>query len=119
VTSDLRARVAEAERLLDEGDYTGAVREAAETYAALVLERPDMRFAPPRLGELPVTGGKEPGQPPRFPWPEEQGVTVSFVEGAAPEIVLAKSRYTMSDAITYLEYVVDVLGFAEREPPPA
>lgn len=112
----VRAQIAEAERLLDDGDYTGSVRTSAEAYAALVLQRPDLVFAPPPLGQLSVEGGRQPGQGmPRAPWPEAQGVTVSIVEGAAPEIVLAKSRYTMSDAVTYLEYVVDLVGIAERE----
>ena len=37
-----------------------------------------------------------------------------YCHSAAPEIVLAKSRYTTSDAITYCEYVVDLLRLAER-----
>jgi hypothetical protein len=112
----VRAQIAEAERLLDEGDYTGSVRLSAEAYVALVQDRPDLVFAPPPLGRLSVEGGRQPGQGmPRAPWPEAQGVTVTIAEGAAPEIVLAKSRYTMSDAVTYLEYVVDLLGIAGRE----
>lgn len=51
---------------------------------------------------------------PRAPWPDAQGVTVTFADDAAPEIALAKSRYTTSDAITYCEYVVDLLKLAER-----
>jgi hypothetical protein len=39
---------------------------------------------------------------------------VTFADDAAPEITLAKSRYTTSDAITYCEYVVDLLKLAER-----
>jgi hypothetical protein len=115
VTDTVQATLAEAERLLEEGDHTGSVRLSAEAYAELVLERPDLVFEPPSFGELKVDGGRQPGQGmPRAPWPEAQGVTVTLVEGAAPEIVLAKSRYTMSDAVTYLEYVVDLLAIARR-----
>ena len=111
----VRALLAEAERRLDDGDNTGAVRNAAEAYVALVRERPDLIFEPPSFGELKVDGGRQPGQGmPRAPWPDAQGVTVTFGEGAAPEIVLAKSRYTTSDAITYCEYVIDLLKLAER-----
>jgi hypothetical protein len=113
VIEDVRARLADAERLLDEGDYTASVRETAEAYAALVQERPDLIVGPRAFDELPIDRARDP-VPQRGPWPEAQGVTVSIVEGAPPEIVLAKSRYTMSDAITYLEYTVDLLKLAER-----
>jgi hypothetical protein len=114
VTGDARAILRDAERLLDEGDYTASVRASAEAYAALALERPDLVFEPPSFGELSVDGGRQPGQGmPQAPWPA-QGVTVTIAEGAAPEIILDKNRYTMSDAITYVEYVVDLLAIAER-----
>jgi hypothetical protein len=112
----VRALLAEAERLLDEGDYTGSVRSSAEAYAELIQARPDMVFEAPSFGALSVDGGRQPGQGmPRAPWPEAQGVTVDVVEGGAPEIVLAKSRYTMSDAVTYVEYVVDLVEIAGRD----
>ena len=115
MSDDVQAILAEAERKLDEGDNTASVRLSAEAYVALVRERPDLIFEPPSFGELKVDGGRQPGQGmPRAPWPDAQGVTVTFGEGAAPEIVLAKSRYTTSDAITYCEYVVDLLKLAER-----
>jgi hypothetical protein len=112
---DVRALLAVAERMLDEGDHTGSVRSSAEAYAALIQARPDLVFQAPAFGALSVEGGRQPGQGmPRAPWPEAQGVTVTVADGAAPEIVLNKSRYTMSDAVTYLEYVVDLVGIGER-----
>ena len=112
---EVRALLAVAERMLDEGDYTGSVRSSAEAYATLVQARPDLVFEAPSFGALSVEGGRQPGQGmPRAPWPAAQGVTVTLVEGAAPEIVLNKSRYTMSDAVTYLEYVVDLVEIGER-----
>ncbi len=115
MSDDVQAILADAERLLDEGDHTGSVRASAEAYVALVRERPDLVFEPPSFGELKVDGGRQPGQGmPHAPWPEAQGVSVTVTGGAAPEIVLAKSRYTMSDAVTYYEYVVDLLRIAER-----
>jgi hypothetical protein len=115
VSDDVQAILAEAERKLDEGDNTASVRLSAEAYVAIVRERPDLVFEPPSFGELKVDGGRQPGQGmPRAPWPDAQGVTVTFADDAAPEITLAKSRYTTSDAITYCEYVVDLLKLAER-----
>ena len=115
MSAEVQAILADAERKLDEGDNAASVRLSAEAYVALVRERPDLIFEPPSFGELKVDGGRQPGQGmPRAPWPDAQGVTVTFREGAAPEIVLAKSRYTTSDAITYCEYVVDLLKLAER-----
>ena len=112
--ADAKALLEAAERALDEGDNTASVRASAEAYAAIVSERPDLVFAPPSFGDLPITGGREPGAGvPHAPWPD-QGVTVTIAEGAAPEILLDKQRYTMSDAITYLEYTVDLLRLAER-----
>ena len=114
MTDDAQAILAEAERKLDEGDNTASVRLSAEAYVALVRDRPDLVFGPPSLGELKVDGGRQPGAGmPRAPWPDAQGVTVTLADGA-PEIVLAKNRYTTSDAITYCEYVVDLLQLAER-----
>ena len=119
MSDDARAILAEAERKLDDGDNTASVRLSAEAYVVLVRERPDLIFAPPSLGELKVDGGRQPGQGmPRAPWPEAQGVTVDVVDGGAPEIVLAKSRYTMSDAVTYVEYVVDLVEIAGRDRQP-
>lgn len=113
---DVRALLADAERFLDEGDNTASVRASAEAYVTLVTARPDLVFSPPALDQIPVDGGRQPGQGmPRGPWPDEAGVTVDIAEGGAAEIVLAKSRYTMSDAVACLEYVVDLLGLAQRE----
>lgn len=110
--AEVRARLAVAERLLDEGDHTASVRASAEAFAVLAQERPDVVVAPRTFDDLPVEGRGPPPQ--RGPWPEAQGVTVTVVEGAAPEVVLAKDRYTMSDAITYYEYALDALRLAER-----
>ena len=110
---DARALVADAERKLDEGDHTGSVRDSAEAYVALVQERPDLVVQPMSFDEIPIDHAREP-MPMLGPWPADQGVTVTIAEGAAPEIVLNKQRYTMSDAITYLEYVVDLLKSADR-----
>jgi hypothetical protein len=109
---EVRAQLAEAERLLDDGDYAASVRLSAEAYAALVLQHPEVIVQPPRFDDLPVEGRGPPPQ--RGPWPDAQGVSVTIAEGAAPEIVLAKDRYTMSDAITYYEYALDALKLAER-----
>ena len=115
MSDDARAILAEAERKLNDGDNTASVRLSAEAYVVLVRERPDLIFAPPSLGELKVDGGRQPGAGmPRAPWPDAQGVTVTFADDAAPEIALAKDRYTTSDAITYCEYVVDLMQLAER-----
>jgi hypothetical protein len=112
VIEDVRATLQEAERLLDEGDYTASVRASAEAFASLATERPDVIVVPRTFDDLPVEG-RGP-LPQRGPWPDAQGVTVTFADDAAPEIVLAKSRYTMSDAITYYEYAFDALKLAER-----
>jgi hypothetical protein len=113
VTDVVRASLDEAERLLDEGDYTGSVRASAEAWAALATAHPEVVVAPPTWdSELPLEGRGPPPQ--RGRGPDAQGVTVTLAEGAAPEIVLNKSRYTMSDAITYYEYALDALKLVER-----
>jgi hypothetical protein len=112
VIEDVRATLQEAERLLDEGDYTSSVRASAEAYASIATEHAEVIVAPPTFDDLPVEGRGPPPQ--RGPWPAAQGVTITFAEDAAPEIILDKSRYTMSDAITYYEYAFDALKLAER-----
>src|SRR3990170_2022029 len=44
-----RAALEEAERLIDEGDYTKASRKCAETYLLLLDQRPDL-IPPPGAG---------------------------------------------------------------------
>ena len=69
-----------------------SVRLSAEAYVALVRERPDLVFAPPSFGELKVDGGRRA----RRGHAESAvarcaGGDHDVAEGAAPEIVLAKS----------------------------
>jgi hypothetical protein len=113
VIDQVKALLEQAEGLLDDRDHAGASKLAAEAYVALVQERPDLVVQPMSFDEVPIDHAREP-TPMLGPWPEAQGVTVTIAEGRAPEIVLAKDHYTMSDAITYVEYVVDLVKFAER-----
>src|SRR3972149_2631363 len=57
-----RAALEEAERLIDEGDYTKASRKCAETYLLLLDQRPDL-IPPPRAGLGFGFGFGGPGRP--------------------------------------------------------
>jgi hypothetical protein len=112
---DARAGVEDAERLLDEGDYSASARRSAETWAALVRARPDLVVEPMSFAEPSVSGGLR--LPPRAPWPSELGVTMRESD-AGPQPVFEKERYTMSEAAMMCEYTLDAVQRAERETPP-
>ena len=114
---ELRAALTSAEEALDAGDYTRAVHTAVETYTRVVERRPDL-LVPfvDRRGEFPKPGEGlarryKPGGPP--PWPE-LGVGLSQDEQNRPRFEFRKQRFGMSEAITYVEYVLEIALRAQR-----
>jgi hypothetical protein len=109
---ETKAELAEAERALDEGDYSDAVRKSAAIYLRLIRANPDLIIQLPSFGDLPIAG-RGP-LPARGPWPDLLGVVLRFGDYGTPELVFEKDRFTLSEAITYYEYTVDAAKRAER-----
>ena len=128
-----RAAVEEAERLMDEGDYTRASRRCAETYLQLLDRRPDL-IPPPGMGlgfGFGLPGGPGPGPRPggggaaglgagptmrRGFWPPQGGIRLVIDEDRRPSLAYEKDRFSFSEAATYFEFLVEQLVEAQREP---
>jgi hypothetical protein len=110
----MREAIAEAERALDEGDYTESVRKSAVAFLAVIGSRPDLIVKPVVFNDLPLSG-RGP-LPARGPWPDLLGVTLHLSDDAEPEVTFEKERFTMSEAVTYFEYALDTALRAERSP---
>jgi hypothetical protein len=115
-----RAALASAEEALEAGDYTRAVHTALAVYTRLVERRPDL-IAPfvDLRGQFPKPGEglaprQRPGGPP--PWPE-LGVGLSQDEQGKPHFEFRKQRFGMSEAIVYVEYVLELVLRAQEGRP--
>src|SRR3990170_1204337 len=109
-----RAALEEAERLIDEGDYTKASRRCAETYLLLLDRRPDL-VPPPGVG---FGAGFGPGRAMRRGfWPGQGGIRVIFDEDRKPSLSYEKDRFSLTEALTYFEFMVEQVVNAQREPP--
>jgi hypothetical protein len=123
-----RGAVEEAERLIDEGDYNAAATKMVETFIELVGVRP---------GLLPPTGMEEvqplnPNGQPRVAegvsglskqeamrkwranwWPGTGTISV-VVKDEGPQAVWAKDRVSLSETLSYFEFLVQQLANAQR-----
>jgi hypothetical protein len=125
-----RSALEEAERLLDDGDYTGAARTCAETYLLLLARRPEL-LPPP---DLPDTQPLDPaGQTRRAEgagdlarldaarrfrqqwWPATGSISVVVGPDRQPRVQYAKERVSLSEAAGYFEFLVEQLAAAQRQ----
>lgn len=105
-----REALQEADRLLDEGDYTGASRKCGETYLLLLEKHPELIPAPP-----PAAGGGPVGSfqtylrggPPT--WPRTGGLNIVFDQDRKPSLSFDKQRFSFSEAAGYYEFLINEL----------
>ncbi len=109
--ADFRTAIEEADRLLNEGDYTSAARRCAETYIQLLLERPDL------LPDISAPGGL-PGRS-RAMWPRTGGISLTVDGDRKPALNFQKERFSFSEAATYFEFLRSEVHHAEQHPPRA
>jgi hypothetical protein len=124
-----RSAVEEAERLIDEGNYNAAATKMVDTFIELVAVRPQL---------LPPTGMEEvqplnPNGQPRVAegveglsrqeamrkwranwWPGTGTISVVVQDDGAPKAVWAKDRVSLSETLTYFEFLVQQLANAQR-----
>lgn len=96
------------EKLIDEGDYTGASKAAAETYLRVLEQHPEL---------IPgaATGPHTPTAMSRaFAWPPTGGLTMRVEDGKAVP-VYAKERFSMSEALGYFEFMLNLLWTLQRD----
>jgi hypothetical protein len=112
--AELRAALASAEASLDSGDNNGAVQTVVEVYRRAVARRPELivpfvdrrgQFPKPGEGLANVRGPYGP------PWPD-LGIGLTRVDDQ-PVFEFRKQRFSMSEAIVYFEYVLDLVVRAE------
>jgi hypothetical protein len=108
-----QADLTEAERLLDEGEYSECVRQSVDVYRRLVTERPDIVIVRRPPAELSVTAGR-PERPLFAPWPSTLGVTVELDQDQKPVVSFEKDSFMMSEAITYFEYALEAVVRAQE-----
>ena len=106
-TADIRdERVREAlvgiETLIDDGAYASACKNCAELYVEYLREHPD----PPNVGNDPAQFGAAHG----ILWPRTGGVNVRRDESGVPSASYDKERFSMSEALTYFEFVLEFLS---------
>lgn len=100
-----RTELAEAEKLLDEGEYSEVVRRSADIFLRLATAHPDLVIeARPRELRLDRIS---PEYPLFQPWPSQLGVAFTFDAEGNPQMTFEKDEFTMAVAVTYFEYALD------------
>jgi hypothetical protein len=96
------------ESLMDEGDFTGASKHAAETYLVLLDKRPDLVSGASTGAHTPLAMSRA------VAWPPTGGVTMQVSDGK-PALVYAKERFSMSEAYGYFEFLMNLLWNLQNE----
>jgi hypothetical protein len=106
----------EAEQALDQGDYLGTVRRCVEVYSRIAEQRPDLILRPPDpLMPLPSAQSvREARRNALQPWPVRLGVGISFDDNGKPHLRFERQEFSMSEAVSYFEYTLDVATRAQR-----
>ncbi len=124
-----RAALQEAEKLIDDGDYTNASTKMVETFIDLVGVRPELlpptgmqevQPADPR-GQSRIAEGVKglQGQDAMRKWrsnwwPGTGTISVVVQADGAPKAVWAKDRVSLSETLAYFEFLVQQLANAQR-----
>ncbi len=112
--SVLRDLLVEAEQLVDRKEYNASVEKSMQAYSRLIDQRLDVIVKPgDRRGAAPSFDRVLSAAPPR-PWPDVCGVDLVWEEGAKPSLKPTKDRFTISDAVTYMEYTLDMAMRAQK-----
>ena len=114
--SFVQTALVEAEQALDAGDYLRTVRKCVEVYSHIVGQRPEMVLRPPKeLMPLPrARSVREGRRNALLPWPVRLGVGLSFDENDKPHLTFEKEEFSMSEAVSYFEFTLDVAMRAQR-----
>jgi hypothetical protein len=104
---EFREAMQAIDRLLDDGDYTGASKAAGETYIALLAKHPELIAGASTGPHTPLAMSRA------IAWPPTGGLTVR-VEDGKPSLVFAKERFSMSEAYGYFEFMMNLLWTLQK-----
>ncbi len=98
-SDELRPIVQDAHRALRDGDPTTTVRRCADAFLRLAVREPRVLELPPGMRVHPF---------PRL------GANLQLREGEPPEVTFEREEFSLSEAITYYEYVLTTILAAEK-----
>ena len=107
-----RTAMEDADKLIDGGDYSAASRLLAETFVKLVQSRPDLAAAP---AENPHANYAASRAARNVTWPPAGGVRVVYDANSKPGLEYVRERFSMSEAMGYFEFMMNLLWTLERE----
>ena len=125
--AEFRQALERVDGLLADGEYTEAARLCGETYLELLKLRPDFVPPPPNPHNLPqfrddlpesgsrLAGGT--GRAVRTGWPNGGGLKVLYYDPPGPRLSFEKQRFGLSEATSYLEFLIEEVVRAERSVP--
>ncbi len=98
---ELRSRLTAANDQLRAGRASDAVRSLADAFLWMLRTRPELLDA-----TVPLRAGRS--MPLVMRWPAlGANLTLASVQAREPEIEFVRERFAMSEAMTYLEFVLD------------
>ena len=95
------------ESLIDAGDYTAAAKAAGETYLLVLDARPELIAGASTGPHTPLAMSRA------IAWPPTGGLTVR-VEDGKPALVFARERFSMSEALGYFEFLMNLLWTLQK-----
>ena len=96
------------EKLIDDGDYTGASKAAADTYLRVLEQHPELVAGAATGPHTPLAMSRA------VAWPPTGGLTMRIEDGKAVP-VYAKERFSMSEALGYFEFLLNLLWTLQKE----
>ena len=123
----LRAALADADRLLDEGDFAGASRRCAETYLLLLEKHPEL--IPPHSGptgfyQMQPPTAKGEGTLQQYNaaratrvafWPTTGSIQVIVGADRKPTLAFTKDRFSFSEASSYYEFLIGQIWRLQKQ----
>jgi hypothetical protein len=95
------------EALIDDGDYTTAAKTAGETYLKVLEAHPDLIAGASTGPHTPTNMSRA------IAWPPSGGLTVRVDDGA-PTLVYTRERFSMSEALGYFEFLMNLLWTLQK-----
>jgi hypothetical protein len=104
-----RDGLSRAEQALDDGEYSAAVRHAADVFGSLIAQHPEVIVLPPDFSKLGLTA-RPPLGARRGPWPSHFGVQLAIED--QPKLIFKKEQFTLTEAAAYVEYTLEAVLLA-------
>ena len=102
-----RDALVNVEKLIDDGDYTAAAKAAGETYLQVLDAHPDLIAGASTGPHTPLAMSRA------IAWPPTGGLTVRVDDGK-PALVFSRERFSMSEALGYFEFLMNLLWTLQK-----